>query len=203
MPTNSNLWETNATFDIVIESKYSLLAIKDEGTDMDTENVHNLKQQIDTFAQRLRQLSDTQMEKTLGDELWSGKELLGHMSDSAAMNRQRIVRSQYEELYDFPFYDQPQWTTIQAYNKYNWDDLVMMWEVEYRHLVHILENLPDKSASDRCHIKFGSSDWVTLDWLVGHIYRHNDHHLQQLFWIAGDGNLPDDRELYEPIEQLP
>lgn len=170
---------------------------------MKTENVDKLKLQIGENKSRLLRLSDKEMQKILGPGKWSGKEILGHLSDSAAMNRQRIVRSQYEELYEFPFYDQAQWVQSQAYNKYVWADLVSLWISEYQHLLHILENLPDESASARCPIKFSSNDYVTLDWLVGHIYRHNDHHLQQIFWLVGDSDLPDDRELYQPIEELP
>jgi hypothetical protein len=170
---------------------------------MKTENVDKLKLQIKENKSRLLRLSDEEMQKILGPGQWSGKEILGHLSDSAAMNRQRIVRSQYEELYEFPFYDQAQWVQIQAYNEYVWADLVSLWISEYQHLLHILENLPDERASARCPIKFSSNDYVTLDWLVGHIYRHNDHHLHQIFWLVGDSDLPDDRELYQPIKELP
>jgi hypothetical protein len=170
---------------------------------MKTENVEKLKAQIRVEQSRLKRFSDAQMQKTPGLGEWSGKEILGHLSDSAAINRQRIVRSQYEEPYEFPFYDQPKWTQIQAYNKYVWMDLVKLWVIEYQHLIHILENLPDESASSKCPTKFSSSDWVSLDWLVGHIYRHNDNHLHQIVWLAGEGDLPDDRELYQPIKELP
>ena len=170
---------------------------------MRTENAEKLKSQVKEMETRLLHLSDEEMEKTLEPGLWSGKEILGHLSDSAALNRQRIVRSQYEELYEFPFYDQAQWVRIQAYNSYAWADLVSLCITEYQHLIHILVNLPDESATDQCPIKFSSNDYVSLDWLVGHIYRHNDHHLHQIYWLVGKSDLPDDRELYQPIEELP
>jgi hypothetical protein len=170
---------------------------------MRTQNVENLKSQIRGHQSRLSHLSDEEMQKALGPGLWSGKEILGHLSDSAAINRQRIVRSQYEELYDFPFYDQAKWVQIQAYNEYAWGDLVSLFFSEYQHLIHILENLPDSCASDKCPTKFSSNEYVTLDWLVGHIYRHNDHHFHQIYWLVEKGELPDDRELYQPIEELP
>ena len=170
---------------------------------MRTENVRNLKSQIREHQSKLLNFSDEKMQKTLGPGLWSGKEILGHLSDSAAINRQRIVRSQYEELYDFPLYDQAQWVRIQSYHNYVWADLVSRCISEYQHLIHILENLPDESASDKCPNQFSSNDYVTLDWLVGHIYRHYDHHLHQIYWLMGKSDLPDDRELYQPIEELP
>jgi len=170
---------------------------------MRTENVRKLKSQIEELPSKLLNLSDVEMQKTLGPGLWSGKEILGHLSDSAAINRQRIVRSQYEELYVFPYIDQAQWVQIQSYHNYGWADLVSRCISEYQHLIYVLENLPDESASDKCPFKFSSKDYVTLDWLVGHIYRHNDHHLHQIYWLAGKSDLPDDRELLQPIEDLP
>ncbi len=170
---------------------------------MRTANLQSLKSQMREHPSRLLQLTDEPMQRRLGPGLWSGKEMLGHLSDSAAMNRQRIVRSQYEAPYDFPFYDQAQWVQIQSYDLCVWTNLVSQFVSEYQHLIHVLENLPDESAFDKCPIKFSSSDFVTLEWLVGHIYRHNDHHLQQIYSLAGQGDLPDDRELYQPIEALP
>ena len=170
---------------------------------MNTENVARLSLQIIEQQTDLPKLSDADMQKTLGPGLWSGKELLGHLSDSAAINRQRIVRSQYEELSEFPLYDQPKWVRIQSYHNYPWADLVTLYLAEYQHLLHMLENLPGSSASNKVPVTFGSSDYVTLDWLVGHMFRHNDHHLRQIYWLAGLGDLPDDRKLSQPIADLP
>ena len=170
---------------------------------MNTENVQKLKVLINEHPSKLMEIPDEEMLKTLGPGLWSGKEILGHIYDSATMNRQRFIRSQYEELYEFPPYEQAQWVKIQAYNNYKWTDLISCCMSEYHHLIHILENLPDTSATNKCHVTFGSSDYVTIDWLVGHVGRHTDFHLQQIYWIAGKGNLPDDRTLNQPVEELP
>ncbi len=170
---------------------------------MKSEHLENLKSQISEHAPRLQRLTDEQMQKRVKPGGWSGKEILGHLSDSAAMNRQRIVRSQYEEVYEFPGYDQSKWVAIQAYNTYTWEHLVTLWAFEYQHLIHMLEHLPNQSAFDKCPVKFSSKDFVTLEWLVGHIYRHNDHHLQQIYYLVGESDLPDVRKLYEPIEALP
>ncbi len=170
---------------------------------MNTDYVARLKAIVPQHESRLVRLTDGQMLKTMGPGLWSGKELLGHVSDSAAINRQRIVRSQYEEPYEFPYYNQVRWVQIQAYNRYAWADLVALCMAEYRHLIHILENLPEKSAADRVPVKFTSSDYVTLDWLVGHMGRHMDFHLQGCYWLAGQGEMPDERVLSQPFAELP
>ena len=67
----------------------------------------------------------------------------------------------------------------------------------------MLEHLPDTSAFDKCPVKFESKEFITLEWLIGHIYRHNDHHLHQIYWLVGKSDLPDPRKLNEPIQALP
>ena len=94
---------------------------------MTSEHLEKLKLQIIEHTPRLQGLSDEPMQKTLRPGKWSGKEILGHLTDSAAMNRQRMVRSQYEALYDFPGYDQAKWVQIQSYNTYVWKNLVALW----------------------------------------------------------------------------
>jgi hypothetical protein len=130
---------------------------------MQTANVLALEKQIREHEPKLLALPEEVAHRRLGDGLWSGLEILGHLSDSAAMNRQRIVRAHYEAPYDFPFYDQPQWVQIQAYEAYDWGELVSLCIGEYRHVLDVLEHLPDVSIDLRCPIKFGSSDYVSLD----------------------------------------
>jgi hypothetical protein len=55
---------------------------------MNTENVGKLKSQIKEHQPRLLLLTDEDMQKTLGPGLWSGKEILGYLLDSATINRQ-------------------------------------------------------------------------------------------------------------------
>jgi hypothetical protein len=154
---------------------------------MQTDNLDALNQQISEHEPRLRQLDDAQMLKSLKPGDWSGKELLGHMTDSAAINRQRIVRSQYEAPYDFPAYEQATWTQVQAFNTYAWDELVTLWAVEFRHLVHVATHLPQESAASRCPVKFWFEDWVTLDWLLGHMTNHNSIHLDEIYSLVEGG----------------
>jgi hypothetical protein len=170
---------------------------------MRSENLENLTTQVKDHAPRLLRLSDESMQKTVRPGGWSGKEILGHLSDSAAMNRQRFIRSQYEALYDFPVYNQAKWVEIQGYKHYVWETLVAQWTIEYQHLIYMLKCLPDQSVFDKCPVKFGAKEFVTLDWLVGHIYRHNDHHLHQIYYLVGESDLPDPRKLNDPIEALP
>ena len=170
---------------------------------MRTTHLSLLRSQIQEQQLGLALLSDQEMQKTLGPGLWSGKEILGHLLDSAAMNRQRIVRARYEEIYEFPSYNVAQWVSIQSYQQCVWRDLVAHYRSAYQHLVHVLEHFPDETRYGKCPVKFSSGDYVTLDWLVGHIYRHSDHHLRQVFWLVGKSDLPDERVLNRPIEELP
>ena len=90
-----------------------------------------------------------------------------------------------------------------GYSKYGWAKLVDLWSSEYYNLLHILRHLPQEQTETRCHAKFGSTEFVTIDWLIGHIFRHNEYHLRHLFWLVGEAELPDDEMLYGPIQTLP
>lgn len=170
---------------------------------MQTENVAKLKSLIQEAQRELVQISDQEMQQYMGPGKWCGKELLGHLTDSAAMNRQRIIRSQYEELYDFPGYMQATWVQVQGYASSEWTKLVTLFVAEYEHLLHMLEIMPQAKADDLCPVRFEDSNFVTLDWLVGHMNRHIEHHLQQIYWLVGKSELPEEKEMMEAIAALP
>jgi hypothetical protein len=167
------------------------------------EIVTRLGRQVEEHVPTLRSLDETAMERALGPGKWTGKEVLGHLCDSGAINRQRLVRSQYEEPYDFPYYEQATWVRIQGYARYPWQPLVTQFETEYQHLVWLLRQLPEAAGAARAPVSFGRRDFVTVEWLLGHIWRHNDHHLKQVYWLAGLGELPDPAALNGPFDLLP
>ncbi|HET8984898.1 MAG TPA: DinB family protein [Trueperaceae bacterium] len=167
------------------------------------ELVTRLDRQVEEHVPKLKTLDEAIMERPLAPGKWTGKEVLGHLCDSGAINRQRLVRSQYEEPYEFPYYEQATWVRVQGYAAYPWGRLVTQFEAEYQHLVWLLRQLPDGAGAVKAPVSFGRRDFVTVEWLLGHIGRHNDHHLKQIYWLAGLGDLPDPALLTGPFELLP
>src|SRR3989304_6658487 len=65
--------------------------------------------------------------KKLSPDVWSKKEILGHLIDSASNNHQRFVRAAQNIASDFPTYNQNRWVAVQRYNEANWSDLVELF----------------------------------------------------------------------------
>lgn len=170
---------------------------------MKHEVVTRLADQVAEHVPRLAALQEQPLERPWAPGKWTAKEVLGHLCDSGAINRQRVVRSQYEEPYEFPYYEQATWVRVQAYASYPWDRLVEQFRTEYEHLVWVLEHLPDGAEKARAPVTFGSTEYVTVEWLLGHVWRHNDHHLKQVYFVAGLGELPDPEVLSAPFARLP
>ena len=174
---------------------------------MKTQNVSDLRTLVATHQSKLTQLTDEDMRRTLGEGQWSGKQVLGHLIDSALLNRYRIILGLFEPPENFPgalhFNDaQDNWTRVQAYNDYAWMDLVQLWTTDYLHIVHMVTHAPDDAAHRLCPATFGASSFVMVDWMVGHVFRHMDFHLQEIYHLVG-GPVPDGRAVAEAIEKLP
>jgi hypothetical protein len=106
---------------------------------------------------------------------WSKKEILGHLTDSAANNHQRFVRAGYNAAADFPPYSQNEWVRIQKYNESEWTDLIAFWSAYNLHLCHIIDRLPEEALSSPCNI--GKEEPVTLEFVIKDYLRHLRHHM--------------------------
>ena len=128
---------------------------------------------------RLSALTMPQWQFRPGPGKWSALEIIGHLSDSAQNNLQRLVRAQYEPCPRI-VYDQDHWVRIQRYQEYAPDDLLLFWQMLNRHFCHLLDHL---SASELDH----TTDWgkespevQTLQVVAGDYLRHMKYHLEQL-----------------------
>jgi len=110
---------------------------------------------------------------------WSKKEILGHLIDSAGNNHQRFVRAQLAPRLEFPNYEQEGWVAAQSYATESWPDLVNLWLLLNRHLLHIIQAMPDTSLLRECVI--GGKAPVALSALIEDYLAHLEHHLDQIF----------------------
>jgi hypothetical protein len=109
---------------------------------------------------------------------WSKKEILGHLTDSAANNHQRFVRAVNKVAARFPTYDQDEWVRIQRHNEAPWPSLVALWSAYNLHLSRVIECIPKNAESSPCNI--GKEEPVTLEFVVKDYLRHLKHHLQDI-----------------------
>lgn len=125
------------------------------------------------------QFNEEDWDYRYGPGKWSRKEILGHLIDSAANNHQRFVRIQFEETPSI-YYSQDDWVSVQQYDSCSAKSLIDLWINYNKHLVHVIENIPEVKMGRFCDINKDTP--VTLDWPINdYVERHIEHHLNQMF----------------------
>jgi DinB superfamily len=127
---------------------------------------------------RLADLPDAEASQPAAPGRWSKKEILGHLIDSAANNHQRFVRAQLAASYQGPTYQQESWVAAQRYAAESWPDLVNLWLLYNRHLMHIIRTVPEAALPIPCAI--GDSAPVPLSEVMSSYVDHMEHHLAQI-----------------------
>jgi DinB superfamily len=111
--------------------------------------------------------------------VWSAKEILGHLIDSAMHNHERFVGIGTDEKLEFPGDSQDSWVSFQRWQERDWLEIVGLWKFYSLHLAWLIVRLPD-TALERQATVFLSRRIVTLEWLVVHYVEHLEHHLKQI-----------------------
>jgi DinB superfamily len=132
---------------------------------------------VDQAATALRSI-DEQRAALKKPDVWSAKEILGHLIDSASNNHQRFVRAQLGGDLIFPGYEQNGWVASQDYQSRPWHELVNLWLAYNYHLAHVIRRTPDAAANVPCRI--GANPPGTLRSLAQDYVGHVRHHLEQI-----------------------
>ncbi len=127
----------------------------------------------------LRALSEEQAARKPAPDMWSAKEILGHLIDSGVNNHARFVRAAAENGLSLPGYDQNAWVMLGGYQQRSWAELVALWEVYQLQLAHVIAGLPPASLTHTLSIGGGQS--VTLDFVARDYVAHQFHHLAQVW----------------------
>jgi len=133
---------------------------------------------VDEAAADLRALAETVAAAKPKPEVWSIKEIVGHLIDSAVNNHQRFVRAQRTDALTWPGYEQDVWVRLQDHQSRPWLDLVAFWTLYNHHLAHTIRRIPDGALNVPCLI--GMNDSVTLGFLLQDYLTHLRHHLTQI-----------------------
>lgn len=131
---------------------------------------------LEEVPSRLSRISEEKSTHRRAAGKWSKKEELGHLVDSAANNHQRFVRLQIAGDIPLWHYEQQKWVEIQHYDAIAWSDIVNLWEVYNRHLLHIMKTLDESKLSHKGH--YPESGMVTLQFLLDDYVDHLEHHLK-------------------------
>ena len=113
---------------------------------------------VDQALVELRALDEAVAAAKPNPRVWSIKEILGHLIDSAANNHQRFIRADHQGR--------------------GWPALVEFWALFNLHLAHVIRRIPESALDVPCRI--GTHDVVTLDFLLTDYVVHLRHHLKQI-----------------------
>jgi ribosomal protein S18 acetylase RimI-like enzyme len=110
---------------------------------------------------------------------WSKKEILGHLTDSAANNHLRFVRAQLAEIEYVSFaYEQDFFVKSQNYQDYPTVELISLWH-SYNHLLaHVIRNADPSRLSVSC--KIGRYEPAPLSFLITDYADHLKHHVDDI-----------------------
>jgi len=109
---------------------------------------------------------------------WTRKQIVGHLLDSAANNRQRFVRAAIDGHYAGPQYAQDAWVAAHGYATQTWATLLRWWQVEHEVLAATVDRIPEDRLRAVCVV--GEDAPVSLRFLIEDYIRHQRWHLAQL-----------------------
>jgi len=109
---------------------------------------------------------------------WTRKQIVGHLCDSAANNRQRFVRASIDGKYAGPGYAQDAWVEVHGYADQSWEMLLRWWQVEHEILKSVVARIPCERMGTACTV--GDDAPVTLQFLIEDYIAHQQGHLKQI-----------------------
>ena len=137
-----------------------------------------LQETVDREAANLRRLSERDAGVKPAPKVWSKKEELGHLIDSAANNHIRFVRASFEPEFHGPGYAQDDWVRTHDYQGMPWAEILDFWQRYNHFLAGLVRRIPEDRLTTPCVI--GNSETVTLQFLIEDYTLHMQHHLDHI-----------------------
>jgi hypothetical protein len=145
---------------------------------MTTQIAQHFRSEIDIMRAGLAALPPELVDTPWRDGGWTRKQIVGHLLDSAANNRQRFVRAAIHGSFTGPDYAQSAWVAAHGYESQPWATLLHWWEVEHEILAGVVDRIPEERLDAVCII--GENAPVTLRFVIEDYFRHQRWHLAQL-----------------------
>jgi hypothetical protein len=116
---------------------------------------------------------------------WSGKQVIGHLIDSAVNNLGRIVRMQIESGQSLPGYEQMAWVKLQHYGEREWAQVLALWFALNEHVAWTIAHVEKANLANRGVV---AGDPLTLGFLIEDYVAHMEHHLRAMReWLGITG----------------
>jgi hypothetical protein len=138
----------------------------------------DFRAELNNYYAALLTISPSQADAPWREHGWTRKQILGHLLDSAANNRQRFVRAAIDGQYSGPNYAQDAWLAAHGYEYESWETLLRWWRTEHEILAAVVDRIPDDRLDAKCRV--GDGPVITLRSLVEDYLAHHRQHFQQL-----------------------
>jgi len=113
---------------------------------------------------------------------WSGKQVIGHLTDSAVNNLGRIVRMQITPGLKLLGYEQNEWVALQHYSEREWAKVLEVWVMLNGHVAWNVAHVDKTKLTNTADVE-GSE--LTLGFLIEDYIAHMEHHLRAMQgWLA-------------------
>jgi len=145
---------------------------------MPTSVALTFRAEIDDLQRRLEAVSPDLADTPWDPGKWTRKQIVGHLLDSAANNRQRFVRAAIQGSYAGPAYAQDGWVAAHGYSDQPWTVLLEWWRVEHQILRAVVDRIPEDRLQAVCAV--GDNAPVTLQFLIEDYVVHHQWHMQQI-----------------------
>ncbi|WP_420595583.1 DinB family protein [Deinococcus sp.] len=137
---------------------------------------------VEDMRLRLESLTEAAVSRQPAPEVWSAKQVLGHLVDSAANNHARWARMAGEDDLTFPTWDQDAWMTVQDWQGREWVEILPLWHAYNLHLARFASLLTPEALDRRARIgTLNGGEPMMLEALLAHYERHMRHHLAQIW----------------------
>jgi hypothetical protein len=145
---------------------------------MPTELAQDFRAELNAIHAELRAVEPALADTPWRAGGWTRKEIVGHLLDSAANNRQRFVCAAIDGHYAGPQYAQDGWVAAHGYASQTWATLLRWWQVEHEILAATVDSIPEDRLRAACVV--GEDAPVSLRFLIEDYIRHQRWHLAQV-----------------------
>jgi hypothetical protein len=141
-------------------------------------------QLIEEWEHKLIEMGPEAVSQNRNSQNRTIRQILGHLTDSASNNHQRIIRLQYNHILEFPDYrqDNDLWIELQNFQHENWYNLVQHWKYSNLHLAHVINSVDCSKLTNYWEDFEGTK--VSLKQMIEEYTGHLKLHLNEIQELA-------------------
>ncbi|MFK7932034.1 MAG: DinB family protein [Saprospiraceae bacterium] len=142
--------------------------------------IDKLQQLTETIPQQVSRFSDKELSYKSAPEVWSKKEILGHLVDSALHNLRRFVAAHYMEMpFAIAAYEQDALVASNHYQDLPIEHILKLWVSLNEHINAVVDRLSPEQLADEV-INPDEFKFLSIEQLFEEYLAHMEQHLNKL-----------------------